>query len=208
MKIVAIDAGRGNYALNRALLTVVEAAEDAGADLTYLRLSDYRIMNCLNCKLCVLGDGCKLTDDLPRLIEPIKQANGIIIGTPDNCTRSSKTLQALLTRLSPFFDSSESIQPSLPGFGSPNSYLSKRARDAKRAIIVTSAINGSGISSYFTPIAAQSAQVRRISRLLDSCNIDAVGSMSLRRGNVKNDELCIDSYARAVSMGRLIMGKL
>ncbi|MCL2746995.1 MAG: hypothetical protein FWE48_07940, partial [Coriobacteriia bacterium] len=60
MKIVAIDASRGDYTLNRTLLTVAEAAEDAGAELVYIRLSDYRIMNCLSCRLCVMGEGCKM----------------------------------------------------------------------------------------------------------------------------------------------------
>ena len=208
MKVVAIDAGRGNYALNRALLTVVEAAEHAGADLTYLRLSDYRIMNCLNCKLCVMGEGCKMKDDLPRLIEPIIQANGIIIGVPDNCTNSSRSLQALLTRLRTFFDGDSNTQPPLPGFGSSDAYLSKIARDTKRAIIITSSANGGGIGAYFKPISAQGSQAKRIRNSLAACNINAVGSMSIKRGNIKNDELCLDSRARAVSMGRLIVGKL
>ena len=208
MKVVAIDAGRGNYALNRALATVIEAAENAGADLTYLRLSDYRIMNCLNCKLCVMGEGCKMKDDLPRLIDPIVQANGIIVAAPDNCTNSSRSLQALLTRLRTFFDADKALQPHLPGFGSGDAYLSKVARDTKRAIIITSSANGGGIGAYFKPIAPQGSQAKRIRSSLAACNIDAVGSMSIKRGNIRNDELCLDSRARAVSMGRLIVGKL
>jgi len=208
VKVVLIDAGRGNYALNRALLTVTEAAENAGADLTYLCLSDYRIMNCLNCKLCVMGEGCKMKDDLPRLIEPIIQANGIIIAAPDNCTNSSRALQTLLMRLRTFFNGGNNTRPPLPNFASPDAYLSRIARDTKRAIIITSSANGRGIGAYFKPIVPQASQAKRIRNLLAACNIDVVGSMSLKRSNIKNGELCLDSRARAVSMGRLIVGKL
>ena len=208
MKVVAIDASRGNYALNRTLLTVAEAAENAGAELTYLRLSDYRIMNCLNCKLCVVGEGCKMKDDLPRLMEHIMDANGLIISAPDNRAHNSRALQAFLLRLRTFFEDNNNVQPALPGFGSPNAYLSKIARDTKRAVIITGSTNEGGIGAYFTPTAIKSAQVKHVRHALAACNIDAVGSMSIGRNNIKNDELCLDSRARAVSMGRLIVGKL
>jgi multimeric flavodoxin WrbA len=187
---------------------VAAAAEDAGADLSYLRLSDYRIMNCLSCKLCVMGEGCKMEDDLPELMQHIVQANGIIISAPDERARSSKALSALLTRLRTFFEGDKELQPTLPGFGSPNAYLSKVARDTKRAVIITSSINEGGIAAYFAPNVTHGTQVKRIRHSLAACNIDAVGSMSIKRRNVRNDELCLDSHARAVSMGRLIVGKL
>jgi multimeric flavodoxin WrbA len=208
MKVVAIDASRGNYALNRTLLTVAGAAEDAGAEIVYLRLSDYRIMSCLSCRLCVLGEGCKVEDDLPQLTEHIEQAHGIIISAPDSRARSSQPLRALLSRLSTFFEANSQVQPALPGMGATDSYLTQVARDTKRAIIITSSISDGSIGAYFAPNIAQGAQIRRIRRSLAACNIDAVGSMSIKRGSVRNDELCMDSRTRAVSMGRLIAGKL
>ncbi|MCL2403892.1 MAG: NAD(P)H-dependent oxidoreductase [Coriobacteriia bacterium] len=208
MKIVAIDASRGNYALNRTLFAVAGAAEDAGAEIVYLRLSDYRIMSCLGCKLCVMGEGCKMEDDLPQLIEHIMQANGIIISAPDDRARSSQPLRALLGRLSTFFEVNSQFQPTLPGMGASDAYLSKVARDTKRAIIITSSVSEGGIGTYFAPNLAYGAQIRRIRNALAACNIDAVGSMSIKRGSLRNDELCLDSKSRAISMGRLIVGKL
>jgi len=208
MKIVAIDASRGDYTLNRTLLTVAEAAEDAGAELVYIRLSDYRIMNCLSCKLCVMGEGCKMKDDLPELMDHISEANGIIISAPDERARNSKALCAFLARLKTYFDAEREAQPALPGFGAPNDYLSKIARDTKRAIIITSSASEGGIGAYFAPNALNNASIRRIRRHLAAANINAVGSMAVRRGNLRNDELCLDSRLRAVSMGRLIAGKV
>ncbi|MCL2680380.1 MAG: NAD(P)H-dependent oxidoreductase [Coriobacteriia bacterium] len=208
MKIVAIDASRGNWALNRTLLAVAAAAEDAGAQITYLRLSEYRILNCLGCKLCVMGDGCKMEDDLPQLMEHITQANGIIISASDERGRRAKNLKALLSRLRTFFENASQVQPSLPGFGSANNYLSQVARDTKRAIIITSATSGGGIGAYFVPAVAYGVQVRRIRHSLAACNIDAVGSLTVKRGSLVNDQLCSESQMRAKSMGRLIVGKL
>jgi len=208
MKIIAIDASRGNYVLNRTLLEVASAAENAGAEVTYLRLSDYRIMCCLSCRLCVMGDGCKLQDDLPTLMNQIEAANGIIISAPDDKGRNSKALRALLSRIQTYYEVNNEDQPSLPGFGSLGSYMSKIARDTKRAIIITSSASDGNIGAYFAPNAFQGAQIRRIRRSLAAANIDAVGSMSMRRGDLKNDELCLESKTRAVSMGRLIAGKL
>ena len=149
-----------------------------------------------------------MKDDLPELIGHISEANGIIISAPDDRARNSKALCALLSRLKTYFDAAREVQPSLPGFGAPNDYLSKVARDTKRAIIITSSASEGGIGAYFAPNALNSASIRRIRRHLAAANIDAVGSMAVRRDNMRNDELCLDSRTRAVSMGRLIAGKV
>ncbi|MCL2526685.1 MAG: NAD(P)H-dependent oxidoreductase [Coriobacteriia bacterium] len=208
MKIVAIDASRGNFALNRTLIAVSQAAQDAGAEVTYLRLSDYRIYDCTSCKLCVMGDGCKMGDDLPELLEAIDDAHGIIISTPDDKTRTAKSLRAFLSRLSKHFEDNDARQPTLPGFGSPNAYLSEVAMNTKRAIIITSQVSNGGIGAYFAPSGAHGAQVRRIRRSLAACNINAVGSLEIGRKNLREDELCQESSLKARTMGRLIVGRI
>jgi len=208
MKIVAIDTSRGNLALSRTLLATGAAAEDAGAEVTYLRLSDYRIMTCLSCKLCVMGEGCKMQDDLPELLDLIAEANGIIITASDDRASSAKSLNTLLARFRTSFQDGDNHQPQLPGFGNPNNYLSKIARDTKRAIIITGSVNEGSLGAYFAPNVLHGAQVRRIRRSLAACNINAVGSMAIKRGNLKNDDLCSESKTRARSMGRLIVGKV
>ena len=208
MKIVAIDASRGNLALNRTLLATGAAAEEAGAEVTYLRLSDYRIMTCLSCRLCAMGEGCKMRDDLPELLDLIAESSGIIISAPDDKSSCTKSLNTLLARLRTSFRDNSNHQPQLPGFGHPNNYLSKVARDTKRAIIITGSVNEGSLGAYFAPNVLHGAQVRRIRRSLEACNINAVGSMAIKRANLRNDDLCIESKTRARSMGRLIAGKL
>jgi len=208
MKVIAIDASRGHYALNRTLLAVIESAEEAGAEVTYLRLSDFTIMDCLNCRLCAMGEGCKMEDDFADLLEYIAQSNGIIISAPDDKSRSSQALRTLLGRLSTFFEGNRNHQLPLPGFGATNEYMSKTARDTKRAVVITTAASNGGIGAYFMPSAVHGYQIKRLRRSLAACNINAVGSLEVGRSNLRKDKLCFDSQNRAESMGRLIAGKL
>ena len=212
MKIVAIDAGR-NYssALNRTLMAVAESAEAAGAQVGFLRLADYHIRDCVNCKLCVLGEGCKVDDDLATVLEALSWADGVIIGVPQygsgrNRRGQNKTFEALLTRLRTYFEEETRNQPRLPGLESTETYLSKIARDTKRAIIVTGAGSEGGVGAYFN--VRSGGQVRSLRHVLAACNINAVGSLSVDRNQRADEGLTHDQWDKANSLGRLIAGKI
>jgi len=206
MKVVAIDAGSGYGALNMTLSAVAEAAEKAGAQVGFLRLSDYHIRDCVNCKLCALGEGCKISDDLAVVLEAISWADGVIIGVPQQGQRGpSRTFEALLTRLRTYFEEDSRRQPRLPGLGSAESYLTKIARDAKRAIIVTGADSDGGIGTFFN---LSGGRVRNLRHALAACNINPVGSLAVCRERRDKEELSHEQWSKAASLGRLIAGKL
>jgi len=203
MKIVAIDAGRGHGPLNLTLSAVADAAEKAGAQVGFLRLSDYRIRDCVNCKLCALGEGCKIGDDLEIVLEAIAWADGVIIGAPRQ--GSNRAFEALLTRLRTYFEEDTRKQPRLPGLESAETYLSKIARDTKRAIIISGAESEGGIGAFFN---LGSGRERSLRHALAACNINAVGQLSVGREQRNAEELTHEQWDKAASMGRLIAGKV
>ena len=213
MKIVAIDASQNSAALNCTLNAVAEAAEAAGAQVGFLSLADYHIRDCVNCKLCALGDGCKVDDGLATVLQALEWADGVIIGVPLSSYGAraqrgeGRAVRALLTRLRTHFESQVQSQPRLPGLESVESYLSKAARDAKQAIIVTGSSSEGGIGAFFN-LGDARGQVRSLRHALAACNIDAVGSLSVERSRRDGADLSIEQRGRAVSMGRLIAGKV
>ena len=207
MKIVAIDAGRGNGTVSQTLLAVAQSAQEVGAETVYIRLADYRIRDCVNCKLCALGEGCKIEDDMAELSALITQADGVIIGAPSRergIKSDHRAFDAMMLRLRTYFEGNRN-QPRLPGFGSADAYLTQVARATKRAIVITSSGGPGGIGAFF---ATGDGQVRNLRRALAACYINAVGSLSVRRETRRGEELSHEQWDRAASLGRLIAGKL
>jgi NAD(P)H-dependent FMN reductase len=213
MRIVAIDASRGHRALNRTLQTVAKAASDCGAELSYIRLCDFQIRDCLDCKLCVMGDGCQMQDDLPYVQDAIIQANAIIVGTTEKDIRhhrhsrgGHRALDALLKRISSHFGVAHD-QPTLPGINTDH-YLSKVAHDTKRAIIISSAASEGGIAAFFSRGISRGAKARQIRSALAACNINSVGSLSVERGHLINEDLTSEQHNKAYSLGRILAGRV
>jgi multimeric flavodoxin WrbA len=83
MKILAILSSPnidGNSAdLARKALS---AAKDNGADVLEIFLPSQKIEFCTDCKKCLSTGTCIIKDDLPKIIQEIKSADGIILSTP------------------------------------------------------------------------------------------------------------------------------
>lgn len=73
--------GRNTELLLRASL---EAAAEEGADTELVSLSDYRILPCNGCNICVRGKPCPLDseDDMGRILERLLGADAIILAAP------------------------------------------------------------------------------------------------------------------------------
>ena len=68
---------------------------DGGMKTELIHLSDYRIGSCTGCQNCVSNGPCHLNDDVPVLMEKIRGADAIVLGSPvyvDNVSGSLKTL--------------------------------------------------------------------------------------------------------------------
>ena len=68
---------------NTAVLVrqILEGATAAGVDSEVFYLNNLNIRGCQACMHCKSHDGCKQEDDMIRLIEEIKKADRVVIGT-------------------------------------------------------------------------------------------------------------------------------
>jgi multimeric flavodoxin WrbA len=95
MKILAIHGSpKTIHSTTRRLAGfVLEGAESAGAETELIDLADYRIIPCTACEACSLNGICVHDDDIPALVALMKEADGIIFGSPvyiDNITGQMK----------------------------------------------------------------------------------------------------------------------
>lgn len=95
MKILAIHGSpRTVRSTTRRLAGfVLEGAAEAGAETEMIDLADYRITPCTACDACSLNGVCVNDDDVPVIIERMREADGIVFGSPvyiDNITGQMK----------------------------------------------------------------------------------------------------------------------
>ncbi len=144
MKILGISAGRpmGNSELLAKF--ALKGAEDAGCEVEFLRLQDYRIQPCIGCEMCiktkVIAGGnsvCSIpeaVDDYTGYSERIMEADGIVLAAPCyNLTAAGRMLDAL-NRQHRFL-----------------SQLKQRCRE-KAKYAATIGVGGSDWTNYLLPI--------------------------------------------------------
>jgi len=83
VKVLGISASprvKGNSDL--LLRQALAGAKSAGADVEYIRLSDYKIAPCLECNLCHTTGKCVVQDDYQQLLAKMLNAGRVIFATP------------------------------------------------------------------------------------------------------------------------------
>ncbi len=96
MKIVALI---GSFRKNgNSTLAAKYIAQELDADLEILRLTDYKIKPCKACYACLLGDKCKIDDDVYHIYEKIKESDKILISSPVYVFDATGPLKTLLDR--------------------------------------------------------------------------------------------------------------
>lgn len=70
--------GNTDLLLQRALC----GAEEAGSQVEYLRLCDYRLEGCTECEACQSTGSCGIDDDYDRILDKMLAADRIIFATP------------------------------------------------------------------------------------------------------------------------------
>ncbi|MCL6580139.1 MAG: flavodoxin family protein [Firmicutes bacterium] len=99
MKVVAIvgslrPGGNTEYALRRVLGRV----EAGGLETELVTLHDKTILPCRGCGGCRSKGACVQEDDLGPILEKMKEADGIIVGSPVYFSSASPALMSLLDR--------------------------------------------------------------------------------------------------------------
>ena len=100
MKVVGVIASphaEGNGAtLVRAALA---GALDAGATVSEVLLSEYRIEFCRDCRACLKSGRCMITDDFQKVRTLLSEADGIILSSPTYGAEMSARIKNLFDRL-------------------------------------------------------------------------------------------------------------
>ena len=83
LKVLGISTSpRKNGNSDTLLRRALEGAEFAGAQIEYIRLSDYNIGPCIECNACYTTGRCSVEDDYQKLLEKLLNTDRLIFATP------------------------------------------------------------------------------------------------------------------------------
>lgn len=101
MKVLAIHGSpRTIRSTTRQLAQfVLEGAAGAGAETEMIDLCDFKITPCTACDACTLNGICVNDDDVPALVERMKEADGIIFASPVYIDNVSGQMKIFFDRL-------------------------------------------------------------------------------------------------------------
>jgi multimeric flavodoxin WrbA len=106
MKVTAFIGSarkKHSYFSSEKLCRKLQSLGDVEYEL--VQLSDYKLKTCKGCKLCTdKGEElCPLNDDRDKLIEKIRNSDGIIFASPNYSFNLSGLMKVFLDRFNPFF---------------------------------------------------------------------------------------------------------
>jgi flavone/flavonol reductase len=100
MKILGLNGSERK--LGNTEILVKEAlmgAEEEGAQVEMLRLTDYKVFPCDGLAPCVFGNKrCNLEDDFNFIVDKIFESDGVILGTPCYILESTAIIKQLIDR--------------------------------------------------------------------------------------------------------------
>lgn len=83
IKVVGIcTSPRENKHTEKLMKHVLKGCEDKGAEVELITMAGKDINPCLGCITCQKGGVCPIDDDITKIFEKIKEADGILIGAP------------------------------------------------------------------------------------------------------------------------------
>lgn len=112
MKVLGISCGRRMSNTEIMVKEALMGAEEAGAEVEFLRLHDFVIKPCTGCNSCVIdlmekGGGGRCTikdDDFPFIDEKVMDCDGLILGSPIYEKSPTGQLKTLEDRMGPSHD--------------------------------------------------------------------------------------------------------
>ncbi len=105
MKIIAINGSpRKNQNTATLLNKALEGAASNGAETEMIHLYDYNYKGCKSCFACKLKNGksygqCSINDEISPILKKIKDADGIILGSPIYLASVTGEMKSFIERL-------------------------------------------------------------------------------------------------------------
>ena len=110
MKVLAIAGSyRDGGIIDQAVDVAVRIARNAGAEVDVVRLRDYPIEFCRNCRECTQAPGdapgeCVLNDGMRELVRRIEAADAYILASPTNVYATTALFRRFMERLIVYVD--------------------------------------------------------------------------------------------------------
>lgn len=106
MKEIVIINGSPRMDGNTATLlnTVAKGVEDSGAVVKFYTLFKMKYMACQSCFSCRISDDCIIRDGLHELLQRIKTAHGVVVGSPIYMMQMTGPVKNMYDRLFPLTD--------------------------------------------------------------------------------------------------------
>ena len=99
MKIIVINGSPRKNGLTASILHAVEKELiSPGITVEYYDLTDLEIGHCLGCCSCYKTGHCHINDDAEMLSEKIRQADGLVLGSPTYASNVSGLMKDLIDR--------------------------------------------------------------------------------------------------------------
>ncbi len=100
MKIIGfVGSPRLNGNTQTLVQQVLDSAAQKGAETKIFNLNKLNIKGCQSCYYCKSNDGCAIKDDMQQILQEIKEAKAIIIGTPIYMWQMAAQTKILTDRL-------------------------------------------------------------------------------------------------------------
>jgi multimeric flavodoxin WrbA len=101
MKILAIHGSphTTRSATRKLAGFVLDGAAEAGAETEMIDLCDFRVTPCTACEGCTFNGICVYEDDVPVLVERMKEADGIVFASPVYLDNVSGQMKIFFDRL-------------------------------------------------------------------------------------------------------------
>jgi len=101
MKVLGLVASQRKLGNTEILVKeALAGAEDEGAKVEMIRLTDYKILPCDGLAPCVFGNTrCNLEDDFNFIVDKIFETDGLVLGTPCYILESTAIIKQLIDRV-------------------------------------------------------------------------------------------------------------
>jgi multimeric flavodoxin WrbA len=107
-RILAINGSyRDGGITDQAVDKILDNLQSTGADTEHIKLREYPIEFCLNCRQCMQQPGdapgrCVLNDGMAELVRKIENADGYVFAAPTNFSSATALFKRFSERLSVF----------------------------------------------------------------------------------------------------------
>ena len=154
-KILAINGSyRDGGVTDQAVSGILEALQAADVDIEHIKLRNYPIDFCLNCRECMQQPGdapgrCVLDDGMADLVKKIEEADGYVLAAPTNFSSATAIFKRFSERLAVY-----GYWP----WGAPAPVF-RKAKTPKKPTVIISSCAVPGLLGRFTYVTNRNLKI-------------------------------------------------